>query len=213
MSATDGYTLGVLNWERERAIAAMLARAFADDPLVMAICEGPTSERERRMLWSFRIAVRGHCLAAQPAWTMDAPDAAPVAAILVTRPQVQIAISPDLLFAVRGLLHLGMAAGVRGFQASRIIAEHVPQEPFTYVRTLGVDPELHGHGLGSRLVDQVVRAAPASLPLYLETAKQRNLAFYARHGFERIGEFRCLGVPVWRLLRRPTAAPTAVPVQ
>jgi GNAT superfamily N-acetyltransferase len=212
MAAPNSYTLGVLNWEREQAIAIMLARAFADDPLVMAICAGSMAERLRRMQWNFRIAVRSHCLAAQPGWTMDAPDAAPVAAVLVTRPHAQVDIGADLLFAVRGLLHLGMSAGMRGLHASRIIAAHTPREPFTYVRTLGVDPDLHGRGVGSRLVDQVIRTAPVSLPLYLETAKARNLTFYARHGFERIGEFRCLGVPVWRLLR-PPAAQDPAPLQ
>ncbi len=209
MSSATSYTLGVLHWENEPHIATVLARAFVDDPLVMAICAAAPPERERRMRWSFRIAVRGHCLAAQPGWTLSGPDMVPLAAVLMTRPRVQMETSADLLFILRGLLHIGVGTGVRGFQAARIIAEHVPAEPFTYLRTLGVHPDLHGRGLGSRLVEQVIRAAPAALPVYLETAKERNLSFYARHGFECLGKFHCLGIPVWRLLRPPAQTGTA----
>jgi ribosomal protein S18 acetylase RimI-like enzyme len=201
MSSAESYTLGVAQWRGERQIAAVLARAFVDDPLVIAMCAAPPAQRERRMVWSFRMAVRGHCLAAQPGWALTRPDAAPVGAVLTTRPCVQMDISTDLLFTLRALLHMGVRTGVRGAQAARIIAAHVPPQPFTYLRTLGVHPDLRGRGLGSRLVEQVVRSAPASLPVYLETAKEKNVAFYTRHGFDCIGEFRCLGVPVWRMLR------------
>jgi ribosomal protein S18 acetylase RimI-like enzyme len=205
--SSESYTLGAVHWRGEREIAAVLARAFVDDPLVLAICAAPLAQRERRMAWSFRIAVRGHCLAAQPGWALTGPDAAPVGAVLTTRPCVQMDVNTDVLFALRALAHMGMRAGVRGVQAARIIAAHAPPQPFTYLRTLGVHPDLHHRGLGSRLVEQVIQSAPAAAPVYLETAKEKNVAFYARHGFECIGEFRCLGVPVWRMLR-PAAEST-----
>jgi ribosomal protein S18 acetylase RimI-like enzyme len=201
MSSAESYALGIVHWRVEQQIAAVLARAFVDDPLVVAMCGAPPAQRERRMVWSFRIAVRGHCLAAQPGWALTGPDAAPVGAVLTTRPCVQMDVGADVLFTLRALLHMGVRTGVRGAQAARIIAAHAPPQPFTYLRTLGVHPDLHGCGLGSRLVEQVVRSASPSLPVYLETAKEKNVAFYTRHGFECIGEFRCLGVPVWRMLR------------
>jgi GNAT superfamily N-acetyltransferase len=107
---------------------------------------------------------------------------------------------------LRALLRIGFAAGVRGSRAARIIASHAPAQPFTYLRTLGVDPEWQGHGLGSRLVEWVIRTAPTALPVYLETAKEENLAFYMRHGFNCMGQFACLETPVWRLLRPPAEA-------
>jgi GNAT superfamily N-acetyltransferase len=207
MSSAESYTLGAVHWRGERQIAAVLARAFVDDPLVLAMCAAPPAQRERRMVWSFRIAVRGHCLAAQPGWALTGPDAAPVGAVLTTRPCVQMDISADVLFTLRALVHMGIRTGVRGAQAARIIAAHAPRQPFTYLRTLGVHPDLHRRGLGSQLVEQVVRTAPASLPVYLETAKEKNVSFYTRHGFECIGEFRCLGVPVWRMLRPAAESP------
>ena len=193
--------VAVLRWEEERAAAAVLARAFVDDPLVQAICPGPAAERQRRIWWSFRIAVRSHCLARQPAWTIIDHAARPVSLVLVMRPRTQPEAMSDFLFALRGLWRIGLHAGMRGSQAAQIIAAHAPPQPFTYLRTLGVDPEWQGRGLGSRLVGWVIQAAPAAFPVYLETAKERNLAFYAHHGFTCIGQFDCLDVPVWRLIR------------
>lgn len=191
----------VLRWADERAAAAVLARAFTDDPLVVAICGGGRQQRERRMWWSFRVALRSHCLAAQPAWGGLDPDGGLRAIVLATRPRAAIDVRADLWFSLRGLLRVGWRAGLRGIEAANTIAAHEPPGPFTYLRTLGVDPAWQRSGLGSELVHQVIRSAPSALPVYLETAKAENLPFYAGHGFECCGEFRCLEVPVWRLLR------------
>jgi GNAT superfamily N-acetyltransferase len=197
----SAHSVSVLRWEDEYEAAGVLARAFIDDPLVTAICPGPAHERQRRMWWSFRVAVRSHYLSRQPAWSIVGPDAMPVAVVLVNRSHPAVQPRLDVVFALRGFAHLGVSASLRGLRAAQTIAAHAPPQPFTYLRTLGVDPRWQGRGLGSQLVEWVVRAAPAGLPVYLETAKEGNLSFYARHGFTCVGDFRCLGVPVWRLVR------------
>ncbi len=201
----------VLRWEDEHRGAAVLARAFVDDPLVIAICEAPAPERQVRMCWSFRIALRGHALGRQPAWAVVDASGAPLGVVLVTRSRLAVQAHSDLLFTLRGLRHVGVRTALRGFKAAQTIATHAPPEPFTYLRTLGVDPDQHRRGVGSRLVEQVIRASTPSLPVYLETAKEQNLSFYARHGFDVAGEFRCLDVPVWRLIRPATADSATVP--
>jgi ribosomal protein S18 acetylase RimI-like enzyme len=209
-TATDRQGLGepvtaVLRWQDESSVAALLARAFVDDPLVIAICAASAAHRHERMRWSFRIAVRSHYLARQPAWTVVDSGGALQGVVLVTRARPAMASRSDLFFTLRGLRHVGARTALRGFKAAQIIASYAPPEPFTYLRTLGVDPAQQRQGRGSQLVEQVIRASPPTLPVYLETAKEQNLAFYSRHGFEPAGEFTCLGVPVWRLLR-PAAA-------
>lgn len=208
-SAVGAGGISPLRWRDEQSVAALLARAFLDDPLVMAICSAPAPQRRQRMGWSFRVALRSHCLAGQPAWLITGAAGEPLGVALVTRasPEPRVPVSAqgpppsDLAFTLRGLVHVGLRAGWRGLKAARVIAAQAPPGPFTYLRTLGVDPDWHGRGLGSRLVEQVVRTAPSRFAVYLETAKEQNLTFYARHGFACAGEFRCLGVPVWRLIR------------
>ena len=54
---------------------------------------------------------------------------------------------------------------------------------------LGVDPLFQGRGLGGAIVQPVVeRADSEGLPCYLETSKERNLAFYRKHGFDVVHE-------------------------
>jgi len=200
-----GVRIRPFGWDDERQAARVLAYAFANDPLVVAICPGPEADRVRRIWWSFRVAVRGHCQIEQPAWCIADAHGAVRAVVLVNPPRTRVVVPKDLLFALRGWLGLGLAAGLRGIEAANMIAAHEPPQPFTYLRTLGVHPAWQRHGLGSALVAAVVRSADRSLPIYLETSRAENLAFYARHGFERSGTFRCLGVPVWRLLRNSEA--------
>jgi GNAT superfamily N-acetyltransferase len=69
------------------------------------------------------------------------------------------------------------------------IEERVPAEPLWYLDQLGVDPSQQGGGLGRALVQfGLDRAAEAGLPAFLETAKERNLGFYSSLGFRVVDE-------------------------
>ena len=202
---TGPTTIRPLRWADERLAAHVLAGAFVNDPLVMAICQGGAADRVRRMWWNFRIAVRSHCQTGQPAWGVIDASGQLRAVVLVILPGARVVLGTDLLFALRGLIGVGFSAARRGVLAANTIAAHEPAEPFTYLRTIGVDPQWQRRGVGSALVGQVVQSAALRLPIYLETSKAVNLPFYTRHGFTCCGEFRCLGVPVWRMMRRPAA--------
>jgi ribosomal protein S18 acetylase RimI-like enzyme len=69
-----------------------------------------------------------------------------------------------------------------------------PREAHWYLATLGTDPDRQGQGVGSALLRKVLeRADLEGLPAYLESSKERNLAFYGRHGFEVTGEIHTPG--------------------
>jgi ribosomal protein S18 acetylase RimI-like enzyme len=63
-----------------------------------------------------------------------------------------------------------------------------------------------GHGVGSRLLKVGTdRLDAAGQPAYLETQKERNVAFYRRNGFEVISEHRARpdAPPLWSMWREP----------
>ena len=72
-----------------------------------------------------------------------------------------------------------------------------------YLWILGVDPAHQGRGQGAATIAHgLARADAASKPVYLETYKERNLAFYRRHGFEVAREEHPpQGPPFWAMLR------------
>lgn len=51
--------------------------------------------------------------------------------------------------------------------------------------TLGVEPSRQGQGIGSWLIAPMLqRALSASLPCYLETMTELDVAFYRKNGFK-----------------------------
>jgi GNAT superfamily N-acetyltransferase len=87
---------------------------------------------------------------------------------------------------------------------------HPADPPHFYLATLGVVPELQGQGLGSRLMRPVLDLCDREgVPAYLESSKESNIAFYARHGFRVIRE---LGLPrgptMYAMWREPLGAAT-----
>lgn len=70
-----------------------------------------------------------------------------------------------------------------------LIASLKPAEEHWYLDTIGTDPELHGRGLGGRLLahDLEIRDAAGDV-CALDTHTPENIAFYGRRGFEVTGE-------------------------
>ena len=69
---------------------------------------------------------------------------------------------------------------------------------------LGTDPDRQGQGLGSALM-RLVRARDADgVGAFLESSKERNIDFYARHGFRVTSEIRLPRGPLmWQTWRDP----------
>jgi GNAT superfamily N-acetyltransferase len=82
-----------------------------------------------------------------------------------------------------------------------------PSEPHYYLPFAGVDPEWQGRGLGAALMRPILdRCDEAGTPAYLEASSPRNRALYERHGFEVTEEFLLGGPrspPIWRMWRAP----------
>jgi GNAT superfamily N-acetyltransferase len=71
-----------------------------------------------------------------------------------------------------------------------IAAKHRPHSSHYYLGVIGVDPNMHGHGIGSLLLKSFCGLSAddrLSGGVYLETANPSNVSFYAHAGFEETG--------------------------
>ncbi len=202
---TRAMTLGALVEVRraERRdtgpLAAMLARAFEEDPLTRWLHPDPRS-RPRRARRTF--AVRLRQLAPQDeVWTTPERSGAALWA-LPGRWRDDLVASLRFLPLLPPLLpRLGRIA-----QATTAIEAAHPRVPHFYLSVLGTDPAAQGRGVASALLRPVLdRCDAEGLPAYLETSTQRNVAWYARHGF-LVREHLALpggAPPLWTLWREP----------
>lgn len=81
-------------------------------------------------------------------------------------------------------------------------AKHDPERPHSHYGPFGVDADLQGRGIGSRILTAYCeRLDQAGEPAYLETDKPENVRLYERFGFEVTGEAEVIGVPNWFMWR------------
>jgi ribosomal protein S18 acetylase RimI-like enzyme len=86
------------------------------------------------------------------------------------------------------------------------VGEHEPLEPLLYLSHIGVAPERQREGLGSELMhDGLARADSDGVPIWLETSRAENAAYYERFGFRTaVDEDAPDGGPhIWFMRRDP----------
>jgi ribosomal protein S18 acetylase RimI-like enzyme len=185
--------------------AGVLARAFFDDPAWLWAV--PNDERRARVLpWFFRAAIRYGRLTGEV--QVSARQDGAVILLPPDRPRLS---SPRLMRV--GLLQMPFRAGLGGFSRFLTMRRTLEERHDVdvgprhwYVWLLGVDPPRQRQGVGSALLRPVCeRADREHVPCYLDTTRERNLAFYRRHGFEVVyeGEVPRSGPHLWTLVRAP----------
>jgi ribosomal protein S18 acetylase RimI-like enzyme len=184
-------------------LARMLARAFHEDPVAAWACR-PDGVRPRVLERLFGLRLRDIHPRGE-IWTDD--DLQSVAAWNApdqwhTTPRQDMAYATSLLHP-RLLLRMPMViTGMLGAQKL-----HPAEPPHWYLAILGTDPSAQGRGLGSAMMQPVLEGCDRDgVGAYLESSKEQNLAYYARHGFRVTGERRLprgpCPWPVWREPRR-----------
>jgi ribosomal protein S18 acetylase RimI-like enzyme len=182
-------------------LAAMLARAFMDDPIAewscrpdslrLSVLERFYTIRTRQLLVDEEIWVNAErtsaALWAPPKrWKLT-----PLQDAKLSRTLLHPRLLPRAPLIVTGLLGLER--------------KHPVAPPHWYLAFLGTDPSAQGQGLGSALLRPVLEQCDADgVPAYLESSKERNIDFYARHGFRVTQELRLpRGPRVWPMWRDP----------
>jgi ribosomal protein S18 acetylase RimI-like enzyme len=181
-------------------LAEMLARAFDDDPVSGWFYRSLRS-RPRNLQRFFAWQMRRLVAQEQVHMTADRAGAAvwalpdrwretPMEGLRLLR-SVGPALLPRLPLALAGI---------------RRVEQHHPAERHLYLAVLGVEPERQGEGLGSALLRPGLDLCDTErIPAYLESSKERNVAFYGRFGFRVTEELRLPrgGPPVWLMWRDP----------
>ena len=193
--------------------AAVLGRAFVDDPLLKAIVP-PTPDadaRARRIGALFDVALRLHRGDGQPVVGVMQDGRVGAAAVIehLTRaPSTAAALLHGLPTLPRLARAVGWGGIVRTISVIDTLARNRPPEPHIYLNILGVEPSLQRRHFGVAILDYLREQASLHgnfAGVYLETATEANVAYYSHVGYRVLNEIHPLGVRMWRMLQpRPT---------
>jgi GNAT superfamily N-acetyltransferase len=179
-------------------VARVLARAFAwHEPWGDWAMPDP-SDREQRIFDRFRWDLLERFIPEGECWTIGGASATMwippgVEALASRRSEADYASYGEVADAMR--------------EGDELIAALKPDVEHWYLDTIATDPDLHGQGLGGRLLDHdlAIRDANGQASA-LDTHTDDNIAFYGRRGFEVVGEGQLRGGPPVFMMFRPAAA-------
>ncbi|MCC6640195.1 MAG: GNAT family N-acetyltransferase [Deltaproteobacteria bacterium] len=190
--------------------AALLARAFRDNPLNVAVIGAGASARRRERCNAvvMRNLLR---VAAGSGVLLGVRYAGVLAGGLVAAPPYGFPFpAPGVGAQLRALLVQGLRVAARWREAFERLQRRRPIEAHAYLGLLGVEPSLQRRGVGAAALEAwLARVDADGLPAYLETDREENLRFYGRVGFGIVGEIEVLGARVW-CMRRPPAMAVSV---
>ena len=184
------------------AVACDLAAAFVDDPLFNWLSR-TDGRRDQARLNFFRFFMKALVL---PSGETLRPASGGGAAIWMgSETQGPNTLSEEIralpiLLGLTGWGRFSRMIKLRGVMDKA----HPMERPHAYLWFLGVTPEAQGHGIGSRLLKAKLDLLDTSgTPAFLETATERNVALYRRHGFDVISQYRPApdGPQMWAMWR------------
>jgi uncharacterized protein YhfF/GNAT superfamily N-acetyltransferase len=190
------------------ALAGVLARAFARDPMVTwPLVTG--DDLPGRIRASFEAVDTPF---AAEGWMLEAADGLGVMTLL---PPGSSSREEELAAATApAMAALSPDGGERYERFWAWTWSMLPDEPHWLLDQLAVEPDAQGRGIGGAMIRHAIELAEAGgLPLFLETAIPSNLVLYRRHGFEVFAEGDAPGggPHVWFLRRDPGTMPGVEP--
>jgi ribosomal protein S18 acetylase RimI-like enzyme len=182
-------------------LAAMLARAFHDDPVTAWFMR---SERRRPRYATRFFGWQLHRLLGQEHVHVTDDGSAAAVWALPGRWRESNWEALRLFVALIPALGSHLSSATRGVE--RVEKRH-PPEPHLYLAVLGTDPPAQGRGLGSAVLRPGLETCDREgLPAYLESSKESNVGFYSRFGFRVTEEVRMPGggPRLWLMWREPS---------
>jgi GNAT superfamily N-acetyltransferase len=191
----------------QSAVVGSLARAFYDDPLFNHFLPDPISQTKG--LLTFMGAAVADATPFGEIWIAHTGGKVACCAVWLPPGAYPRGARRDLITNLRGAPTF-MRSGRRVAGALRLVAavdkaHHEVDEPHYYLGLLGTDPLYQRAGAGHAVLRPVLdRCDTEGIHAYLETQKEENLAYYARHAFDVIQKLEVDGVPpVWTMMRKP----------
>lgn len=180
--------------------AALLGRAFRDNPVNVAVIGRGPDARER-ISAAGAVAYMPGALELGRVWGAWLGDE--LAGVLVALPPGRTVLPvPRWRAWGRLLWEQGPRVVHRFGEVAATLHERHPVVPHWTLATLGVDPPHWRRGVGRALVRALVAAADrAPHGIYLDTDRGENVAFYSASGFEVVGTLDVAGVRVHRMWR------------
>ncbi|WP_426572186.1 GNAT family N-acetyltransferase [Aquihabitans sp. McL0605] len=183
------------------AIGRTLAAAFEDDPIWLYLASPKADWAPRAAAWfeaDARAQLRGH-------GEVLVDDEVRGVAIWATPNHWRGTVGEAVAIAIPSarLFRAGLPRSMRTLM--RMEGKHPKDPEHWYLAILGTDPAHQGHGIGSALIREITdRCDAQGLGAYLESSKETNVPFYARHGFEvreemEVGD----GHKIWLMWRDP----------
>jgi GNAT superfamily N-acetyltransferase len=185
------------------AVAATLARAFHDDPLICFLLRDE-ARRPAAMPKLFKMLFK----LGLPHGACDVTTG--YEAVALWRPPGAWHI-PFHQYITNGAAFIdifGLGGALQVMGAMDVIEKRHPHEPHWYLQVLGTDPARQGKGYGGVAIRrQLALADAAGKPCYLESSKDSNIPIYKNFGFEVTGELTLPNGPTIWPMWRPAATP------
>jgi GNAT superfamily N-acetyltransferase len=194
-------TARAATWDDADAVAATLARAFHDDPLICCLLPDVAS-RPQKMPRLFKLLFK----LGLPHGGCDTTTG--IEAVALWRPPNEWEI-PFHQYITNGAAFVdvfGLGGGLKVMKVMDFIEKRHPHEPHYYLQAIGTDTLKQGKGYGGVVMRrQLAVADAAGAPCYLESSKDINIPIYQSFGFEVTGEIDIPDGPrlwpMWRAAR------------
>lgn len=182
-------------------VSAMLARAFADDP-VMSFMFPDRAQRVRKLPSLFDLLLQDNI----PLGGCEVTAGFETASLWRPPERVNIPFWVILARMPAVLRIYGLAGTRRALSLLAALEARHPPEPHWYLMVLGTEPACQGKGHGGvALRHRLAEIDRAHLPAYLEASRPDNVVIYSRFGFRQQGELQIPNGPVifpmWRAAR------------
>jgi GNAT superfamily N-acetyltransferase len=185
------------------ALVRVLAAAFHDDPGLMHLIPGDA--RRRLQLPRFWRSELRRYLPFDEVHTTEAREG-----VAVWAPPGRWRRSPlELARATPANVRVFGARLPVAVRSSLLLESKHPRAPHWHLWALATDPARRGRGVATAVLGPVLRRCDDSgVPAYLETAREGNVPFYRRFGFDVVERVTLPagGPPLWLMLREPAGS-------